>query len=152
MTRNVQSAAALLGRLLLCAIFFESGFGKLTGWERTRQVMEARGMPAAQLGLPVAVVAELAGGLALLLGLRVRVGAVVLLAFLVPATFYFHNFWTYPAEQARGQMIHFFKNLAIMGGLLTVAAHGAGAWSLDARRQSKFPSPKSKIDGSGAGP
>ena len=87
MTRNVQSAAALLGRLLLCAIFFESGFGKLTGWERTRQVMEARGMPAAQLGLPVAVVAELAGGLALLLGFRVRVGAVVLLAFLVPATF-----------------------------------------------------------------
>ncbi len=152
MTHSLQSAAALLGRLLLCAIFFESAYGKLTGWEGTRHAMEARGMPATRIGLPVAVVAELAGGLALLLGFRARLGAIILLAFLIPATLYFHNFWTYPAEQARGQMINFMKDLAILGGLLTVAAHGAGGWSLDARRRSKIRSPKSKIDGGGLAP
>jgi putative oxidoreductase len=152
MARVLQPGAALLGRLLLCAIFFQSAFGKITGWERTRQAMEARGMPAAQIGVPVAVVAEAAGAVLLLLGFRVRLGAVILVAFLIPATLYFHDFWTYPAEQARGQMIHFMKNLAIMGGLLTVAAHGAGGWSLDARRRSKARTPKSKIDGTGGAP
>jgi putative oxidoreductase len=152
MPHGLQSATALLGRLLLCVIFFESAYGKLTGWEHTRQAMEARGMPATQIGLHVAVVAELAGGLALLLGFRARLGAVLLLAFLIPATLYFHNFWIYAPDQARGQMIHFLKNLAIMGGLLTLAAHGPGGWSLDARRQSKSGKPKSEIDGTGGSP
>jgi putative oxidoreductase len=152
MTSWLQSAAALLGRLLLCAIFFESAYGKLTGWEPTRLAMEARGMPATSIGLPVAAAAEVAGAVLLVLGYRARLGAIILLVFLIPATLYFHNFWTYPAEQARGQMIHFMKNLAIMGGLLTLAAHGPGRWSLDACRQSPTRYPKSKIDAGAAGP
>ncbi len=132
MGHQVQSAVALLGRLLLCGIFLFSAYGKITNWDGTLQYMEARGMPATDIGLPVAVAAEILGGLSLLAGLGVRFGAALLIVFLIPATFYFHNFWTYPEDQQRGQMIHFLKNFTIMGGLLTVLAHGAGRYSLDA--------------------
>lgn len=137
----MASLATLMARLLLCSIFLFSAYGKITGWEQTIGYMESRGMPLAQVGLPVAVAAEILGGLALLLGLKARWGAVVLILFLLPATFYFHNFWTYPEEQVRNQMIHFMKNLTLMGGLLMVVAYGAGGVSLDAafrKKKEKF--------------
>lgn len=137
MGTRVQSLVALLARLLLCVIFLTSAFGKITGYAATLEYMEARGMPAVQLGLPVAIAAEVAGGLALLVGLRARLGALLLIAFLVPATLYFHNFWTFPADQVRNQMAHFLKNTAIVGGLLMVVAFGAGGWAVDARRAAR---------------
>ena len=60
--------------------------------------------------------------------------ALVLAGFTVVATFVFHNFWAMPADQAMMQQLMFFKNIAVVGGLLTLAAHGAGAWSVDAKR------------------
>jgi putative oxidoreductase len=126
--------AALLGRALLCAIFLLSGVGKLIAWDQTAQMMENQGMVAVPFLLAGAIAFELGGGLLLLLGLWARLGAFVLLVFLVPTTLVFHSFWTYEGEQYREQMVHFMKNLAIMGGLLTVFAEGAGGWRIDAVR------------------
>jgi putative oxidoreductase len=137
MPNAMQGFAALLGRVLLCAIFLNSAYGKITNWDGTLSYMQARGMPMADVGLPVAVGAEILGGLALLIGLKTRFGAVLLIAFLIPATFYFHNFWTFPDPDQRGQMIHFMKNCAIIGGLLMILAFGAGPWSVDGRKRKR---------------
>lgn len=135
MPQQAQNLIALIGRILLCLIFLNSAYHKLTGWEDALGYMESRGLPAAQVGLVIAVVLEIAGGLSLLLGLKARVGAVLLILFMIPTLLYFHNFWTYPADAQRGQVIHFMKNITIMGGLLMVLAHGAGGWSIDGRRR-----------------
>ena len=132
MPERLQNLAAMLARILLCVVFLHAAYGKIANPKGTTAFMEARGMPAANVGLPVAIVVEIAGGLSLLLGLRARLGAFVLFVFLIPTTLYFHNFWTYPAEQVQGQMINFMKNLAIMGGLLMVTGFGAGGLAFDA--------------------
>jgi putative oxidoreductase len=71
----------------------------------------------------------------LLAGYHARLAAIVLAVFTVVATVCFHNFWAMPEDQAFVQQLMFFKNIAVVGGLLVLAAHGAGAWSLDARSQ-----------------
>ena len=76
---------------------------------------------------------EIVGSLALLAGFGTRIAALVLALFTLVATFFFHNFWGAPADQAFVQQLMFFKNIAVTGGLLVLAASGAGAWSLDAR-------------------
>lgn len=135
MPSQAQNLIALLGRILLCLIFLNSAYHKLTGWEGALGYTESRGLPAAQVGLAIAVVLEIVGGLALLLGLKARLGAVLLILFLIPTLLYFHNFWTYPKDLQSDQMIQFMKNATIMGGLLMVLAHGAGGWSIDGRRR-----------------
>ncbi len=104
---------------------------KVFGWSGTAAYMTARGMPAVPLFLAGAVVIEIGGGLSVLLGYRARLGALALIVFTVPTLFVFHNFWSYPPAEQQVQMVMFLKNLALIGGLLMVAALGAGAYSLD---------------------
>jgi len=115
-----------LGRALLSAIFLVSGWGKLTGWAGTVAMMAGKGLPLAPVLAAAAILVELGGGLVLLSGLRsfgaVRWAALALFLYLIPATLLFHNFWAFTGEALRMQQIHFFKNLAIMGGLIHVAA------------------------------
>jgi len=127
-----SDAAALLGRLLLSAIFIMSGIHKLTAWDQTLQAMQQHGITAAEYLLPVAVVFELGGGLLVLFGLFTRLGALLLIVFLIPTTLLFHNFWAYQGEAMQTQMINFMKNLAIFGGLFTVLGFGPGRFSIDA--------------------
>lgn len=91
-------------------------------------------MPAPTLAAIVAIVVEVGGGLALIAGYRTRLVALVLAIFTAAASFVFHTFWSLPAEQVMMQQLLFYKNIAIVGGLLILAANGAGAFSLDARR------------------
>ncbi len=136
MPENPERIGSLIGRILLATIFLLAGFGKIAGWEGTAGYMASRGMSAIPFFLTLAIVFEVLGGLSLLLGFKTKIGALALFLFLVPATLIFHNFWTYP-EAAQGlQRIMFLKNLAIMGGLLMLAAAGPGPLSLDARRGS----------------
>ncbi|MCA9005665.1 MAG: DoxX family protein, partial [Planctomycetaceae bacterium] len=80
----------------------------------------------------------IAGSLSLIAGFKARFGAGLLFIFLVLATYYFHDFWTIEDAQAKqGQMIHFMKNLALMGSMLFVMANGAGKMSLDNALASK---------------
>jgi putative oxidoreductase len=75
------------------------------------------------------------GGLALLLGWGTRWAALALAGFTLVASLFFHNFWAMPADQVMLQQLMFFKNIAVAGGLLVLAAFGAGALSVDAKRQ-----------------
>ena len=130
----VKTYGPLAGRLLLAQLFIMSGWGKVTGFAGTVAYMAAKGMPLTEYFAVGAIVLELGGGIALILGWQARWAALALLVFTLPATFIFHNFWAVDAAQAQGQMIHFMKNLCIMGAMLYVMAFGAGPLSLDNRK------------------
>jgi putative oxidoreductase len=122
---------APVGRLLLSLTFILSAVGKFNDWQGTATMLTDRGLPAADALLSVAVVLEIAGGVSVLVGLFARVGALFLLAFLIPVTLIMHNFWAFEGERWMGEMINFMKNVSITGGLLLVVAFGAGPCSID---------------------
>jgi len=104
--------------------------GKLTGYA------VAAGVPLASLAVPASGVLAIAGGLSVLLGYRARIGAWLLVVFLVPVTLLMHNFWAVKDPMmAQMQITMFMKNLAMLGGALLISQFGAGPWSLDARRE-----------------
>lgn len=123
-TRNMENGLNLVGRILLSHIFILSGITKITGYAGTQQYMESMGVSG--MLLPLVILVELGAGLALLVGWQTRIAAWTLAAFTVASAVIFHtNF----ADQM--QMISFMKNVAITGGLLFVAAYGAGVLSVD---------------------
>src|SRR5690349_13911474 len=134
-SRNPLADAALAGvlpfagRILIAAIFLISGVMKLAGPAGTIGYIQSVGLPLPELGLGIAVVVEIGGGLALILGYRTRAVAAALAVFTLATAVFFHF---HLADQ--NQFIHFFKNLAITGGLLQIVAFGAPRLSLDARR------------------
>lgn len=144
MTQSPVAWAAPLGRVLMSLIFLASAANKLQSWQGTIEAMAAKGIPAPDALLSVAVGLELVGAAMLVLGLYARWGAVVLLLFLVPVTIVMHNFWTLPEGQQRmAEMAHFMKNVTIAGGLLFVLGTGAGPCSIDAlRRKKPLPTPR----------
>ena len=121
----------LAGRILIALIFVFAGFGKITGFEGTVGYIASKGMPLPQLAAIGAIIIELGGGIMLVLGWKTRLAATALFLFTGLAALIFHNFWAASPDQAQNQMIHFMKNMAIMGGILFVIVHGAGALSLD---------------------
>lgn len=133
MCKLCEAVAPLIGRILLSQIFLMSGIHKLTAWHPTAVSMRNEGMPLRVVPwlLLGAVILEIGGGLSVLLGWRARIGAFALIVFLIPTTLIFHDFWTFQGDQQQMQMIHFTKNLAIMGGLCIVLGHGAGCCSVD---------------------
>jgi putative oxidoreductase len=119
----MQKIELLLGRFLLSVIFLVSGFGKVTHWSQTAAGMAGAHLPAVQLLLVLSVMVEIVGGLLLLFGIGVRYVAVVMMLWLIPVTLVFHNFWAFRGSTMfEAQVVNFLKNLAIMGGLLVVAA------------------------------
>ncbi|UVF18846.1 DoxX family protein [Microvirga terrae] len=125
----LADAVPLAGRALLSAIFVISGASKLAAPAATIGYIESAGLPLASFGFVLAVIVEVLGGLALIAGYRTRLVAAGLAAFTLATALAFH---ANLADQ--NQFIHFFKNLAMVGGLLQVVAFGAGRFSLDARR------------------
>lgn len=117
--------ATLFGRLGLSLIFIVSGLGKIPGYAATQGYMEAMGVPGGLL--PVVIAAEVLGGLAVLLGVQTRWAALGLAAFSLLSGVLFHG---NIADQT--QFIILMKNIAIAGGFLALAAHGAGRYSVDA--------------------
>lgn len=134
MNKTSSNALDLAGRLLLVALFLPAGIGKLTGFAGTVGYISSVGLPLPTVAAALAAVVEIAGGLALLFGFGTRIAALALAGFTLVASFFFHAYWAAPADQAFMQQLLFFKNIAVTGGLLALAAHGAGGWSLDARR------------------
>jgi len=130
----LQNPLALIGRILLAILFVPAGFSKIGGFAGTVGYATAMGLPAPTVGVAAALVIELFGGLALLIGWRTRIAALALAVFTLVASVYFHAFWAVPAEQQMVQQLMFFKNIAVVGGLLAFAAFGAGGFSVDAKR------------------
>src|SRR2546421_3835837 len=128
-TGQYSAALALVGRVLLSAIFLISVLGKLAAPAATIGYIGAAGLPLPQLAYALAVAIELLGGLALIAGYQTRIAAAALAVFCIAAAFGFHG-----NLGDQNQFVHFLKNVAIAGGLLQLVAFGAGRWSLDARR------------------
>jgi putative oxidoreductase len=129
MNQSILTAATqVTGRVLMTAIFIMAGISKLGAYTATQGYMESMGVPGVLL--PVVILLELGGGLAVLLGWQTRISAFLLAGFCIVSALIFHaNF----GDQM--QSILFMKNMAMAGGFLFLVAGGAGAWSLDARRQ-----------------
>ncbi len=134
MFASLQNPLSLVGRLLLALLFLPAGLSKITGFAGTAGYIASKGMPMAQAAAAAAIVIEVGGAIALIAGFGTRWAALVLAFFTLVATVVFHNFWAMPPEQVMVQQLMFFKNIAVIGGLLTLAAWGAGAWSVDAKR------------------
>ena len=120
----LSAPATLLGRLMLAAIFIQSGYGKIGGYAGTQAYMEKFGV-SPQL-LPLVIAVELIGGILLVAGWMTRWAALALAGFTLVAALYFHTDFA-----DRLQMIHFMKNIAITGGLLVLFGQGPGRWSID---------------------
>lgn len=131
----LQAPFALLARLFMVALFLPAGIRKIGGFEGTAGYIASVGLPFPTLGAAIAVVVEIVAPLLLLVGLQTRWAALVLAVFTLVASVFFHNYWAMPAEQQFMQQLMFMKNMGVVGGLLAIAAFGAGAFSLDARRQ-----------------
>lgn len=133
METKLQSVLSLAGRLLLALVFIPAGLSKISGFAGTVGYISSVGMPLPSVSAVVAILVEVGCGIALLLGFQTRIAALVLAVFTLVASFFFHNFWTLPEAQQMMQQLMFFKNIGIVGGLLTLAAWGAGALSVDAK-------------------
>jgi putative oxidoreductase len=135
MSPSIQNPLNLIGRLLLVALFLPAGISKLSGFAGTVGYISSVGLPLPTLGAALALIVEIVGSLALLAGFQTRIAALVLAAFTLVASFFFHAYWGAAPDQAFVQQLLFFKNIAVVGGLLVLAAQGAGGWSLDARAE-----------------
>src|SRR6266850_3520393 len=132
MFQIIRGPLTVAGRLLLCTIFFMAAVGDgIPHFSDVARVMESVGVPAPQLLLAGAIVFLLVGSLSVIVGYKARVGAALLLTFLVLASYYFHPFWKLEGQAQQEQMIHFMKNLSMMGAMLFVVANGSGPMSLD---------------------
>ncbi len=134
MSQTVQATLNLAARLLIVALFLPAGIAKLSGFEGTVGYIASVGLPLPALGAALAVVVEIGASLALIAGFSTRIAAGVLAVFTLAASVFFHAYWYAPVDQAYMAELLFFKNVAVVGGLLMLVAHGAGRWSLDARR------------------
>ena len=131
-----QNALNLLGRLLIVALFLPAGLSKLTGFDGTVGYFGSLGLPVATLAVVVAIIAEVLGGIALLVGFQTRIVAILLAIFTLAASIAGHAFWAAPADAAFIQQLLFLKNIAVIGGLLVLASAGAGKFSIDGYKQS----------------
>jgi putative oxidoreductase len=126
---TTASLGLLVGRILLSIMFIVAGYGKLTAIAGTAGWFASMGLPVPTVTTVVVGLVELVGGIAILLGYQTRIAALILAAFTIAATLIAH---TDLADQV--QQLFFMKNLSVTGGFLILAAAGAGALSIDARR------------------
>lgn len=122
----LQRFVPLVARTFLALIFIQSGINKLLDFAGTQEMMAGQGIPLTSLVLFFAILFEILGGLLVILGFKARLGAILLLIFLIPTTLVFHNPIADPTQTTQ-----FLKNLSIMGGLLMVLAFGSGSLSLE---------------------
>jgi putative oxidoreductase len=135
--KTYQNTLNLLGRLLIVALFLPAGLSKVTGFDGTVGYFTSLGMFLPTLAVIIAIIAEVVGSLALLVGFKTRIVAILLAVFTLAATIIGHAYWAAPADAAFIQQLLFFKNIAVIGGLLVLASSGAGKFSIDGFKDSK---------------
>ena len=128
----MDKVSQLVARVFLGHIFLLAGISKIGAYEGTQGYMDAMGVPG--MLLPLVILLEIGGGLAIIAGWQTKWTALALAGFSVVAAALFHNNF---GDQM--QMILFMKNIAIAGGFLLLASYGAGAYSLDNRRSTATP-------------
>ena len=125
-------SAVLAGRVLYSLIFILAGLGHFS--QPTIAYAAQQGVPLASIAVPLSGILAIAGGFSILLGYHARVGAWLLVLFLIPVTVMMHNFWAVKdAAAAQMQRAMFMKNVALIGAALLISHFGAGPLSLDSR-------------------
>jgi putative oxidoreductase len=128
-----QGAVVVLGRFLFALIFLMAGANHFN--KQTIGYAVSQGVPLAAIAVPLSGVLAIAGGLSILLGYRAKLGAWLIVLFLVPVSLMMHKFWTVTDPMmAQIQMVLFMKNVSMLGGALLVSQFGTGPFSLDGRR------------------
>ena len=133
----MNHALNLMGRLLLAALFLPAGLSKLSGFEGTVDYIGSVGLPLPTVAAGAALALEILGSVALIVGFQTRIVAAMLAVFTFVASIFFHAFWAATPEQAFVQQLLFFKNIGVIGGLLVLASLGAGAWSIDSKKETQ---------------
>jgi putative oxidoreductase len=145
MVQVIRGPLTVLGRVLLATIFFMAAVGnKIPHFSEVAAIMERVGVPAPQLLLVGAIVFLIVGSVSVILGYHARIGASLLLTFLLLATYYFHPFWKFEGQAQQEVMIHFMKNLSMMGAMLFVMANGSGPMSVDSWLEKRATPPAEK--------
>jgi putative oxidoreductase len=121
----------LIARVLLAVVFLVFGVGKIFAFGFYTGYIASKGLPVPQVVLVLTIIVEIGGGVLLVIGFQTRWAAAALAIFTLLAAIIFHNYWAAPAAQVVAQKINFFKNLAIMGGMLMICFFGAGPLSVD---------------------
>jgi putative oxidoreductase len=122
----LSSSAAFIfftGKLLLCQFFLLSGFSKIFRNKMMVEYATSKNLPMPAISVILAAVIELGGALSVIIGYHLAITSLLLFVYLIPTSLIFHNFWAASETEKQNQFINFMKNLAIMGGLLLLAAH-----------------------------
>lgn len=142
MFNPLQGVMTVLGRLMLCTIFFMSAVGnKIPNFGGVVQYMQSAGVPFPKFMLVGGIAFLLLGSVSVVLGYKAHLGAGLLLLFLVLATYYFHAFWNYEGAEQQLQMIHFMKNLSMAGAMVMIMANGPGPLAFDTKAAGNSASP-----------
>jgi putative oxidoreductase len=129
---GVNDAILAIGRVLIAIIFIMSGIEKFMDLAATAGEIGAKGLPMPYVLAVLTACVEFGGGLLIIIGWQTRIAALLLALFTAVAAYFFHDFWHYPeGAQHTNNMIHFMKNVSIIGGFLMLMAVGAGRYSLD---------------------
>lgn len=129
---GVNDAMLTIGRVLLAIIFVMSGLEKVMDLGATAAAIGGKDLPMPQVLAVAAAAVELGGGLLIIVGWQTRLASLALAIFCAVAAYFFHDFWHYPpGVEHTDNMIHFMKNVSMIGGLLALCAVGAGRYSLD---------------------
>jgi putative oxidoreductase len=131
---STQNTVTMVGRALLAWLFIPAGFAKIAGFTGVVGYIASKGVPFPEVAAAIAIAVELGLGLLLLFGFKARWAALGLAVFTGVITPIFHNFWASPAAQQMMQQQAFYKNLAVLGGLLILFTFGPGGWSVDRKR------------------
>jgi putative oxidoreductase len=129
MFKLAEQYGPFVGRIMLALLFLISGLNKLTGFEGTAQYMASKGLPMVPVLLAISMIIELGGALLIIIGWHARWAALAISLWVIPVTLVFHPFWVDPK-----QLWVFWKNVAIMGGMLYIMAYGSGPFSVDKSR------------------
>lgn len=131
--KRIKDEVILIARILLALLFLIFGWSKLTDYSGTVAYMTQIGVPLPMIATLVAIVVEFFVSIAVILGVWTRPLAVVLALYTIASAFIGHPFWTMAGAEDYENMINFYKNVSIMGGLFLLYVTGAGKYSIDAR-------------------
>jgi putative oxidoreductase len=127
----------LLVRFLIGLLFIVSGIGKIDGYAGTVELAAVSGVPAPEIAVALAAIVEIGLPILLLLGWQTRWAAIGLIVLVLATNYFFHQFWEMEGEGRILNKMMFFKNFAIIGGLLLLAMVGPGRWAIGAGRRSR---------------
>lgn len=133
---NIMDFVPLIGRILFSVIFIMNGLNHFTSLGDMTAYAEAMGVPLPTLAVIITGIMMLLGGLSILLGYKAKIGAILLIVFLIPTAFIMHSFWAFDDPQrAQVEMAQFLKNIAMAGGALFFLYFGSGPKSIEKKEE-----------------